>query len=197
MHSPVDSIIHLLNNWGLNWKKWLVTYEVYFTLLGGFHSSEPHICFWLCLFSGTNGIEITYECLAPGKISTQERWKFFFKCMVWNHEQNILCLTKEVLYMRKRMKENLFSMGSKILQAKQVKCTPQDSINELIIWKINLLVVPVTNVKFKSELLHAKWAVNNLRELVCIWSDWKSLNELKFLEDIYIKFRETKLVEIS
>ena len=87
-------------------------------------------------------------------------------------------------------------MGSKILQAKRVKCTPQDSINELIIWKINLLVVPVTNVKFKSELLHAKWAVNNLRELVCIWSDWKSLNELKFLEDIYIKFRETKLVEI-
>ena len=88
-------------------------------------------------------------------------------------------------------------MGSKILQAKQVKCTPQDSINELIIWKINLLVVPVTNVKFKSELLHAKWAVNNLRKLVCIWSDWKSLNELKFLGDIYIKFRETKLVEIS
>ena len=88
-------------------------------------------------------------------------------------------------------------MGSKILQSKQVKCTPQDSINELIIWKMNLLVVPVTNVKFKSELLHAKWAVNNLQELVCIWSDWKSLNELKFLEDIYIKFRETKLVEIS
>ena len=88
-------------------------------------------------------------------------------------------------------------MGSKILQSKQVKCTHQDSINELIIWKMNLLVVPVTNVKFKSGLLHAKWAVNNLRKLVCIWSDWKSLNELKFLGDIYIKFRETKLVEIS
>ena len=26
---------------------------------------------------------------------------------------------------------------------------------------------------------------------------WKSLNELKFLEDIYIKLRETELVEIS
>ena len=42
-----------------------------------------------------------------------------------------------------------------ILQSKQVKCTPQDSINELVIWKMNLLVVPVTSVKFKSELLHA------------------------------------------
>ena len=34
-------------------------------------------------------------------------------------------------------------------------------------------------------------------ELVCIWSDWKSLNELNFSEDIYIKFRETEMVEIS
>ena len=51
--------------------------------------------------------------------------------------------------------------------------------------------------KFKSELLHAYWAVNNLRELVCNWSDWKSLIELKFFENIYIKFRETELVEIS
>ena len=120
--------------------------------------------------------------------------------MVWNHEQNILCLTTEVLYMRKRMKENLFGIfqwALKYYRQNRSSAPPQDSINELIIWKINLLVVPVTNVKFKSELLHAKWVVNNLRELVCIWSDWKSLNELKFLEDIYIKFRETKLVEIS
>ena len=29
------------------------------------------------------------------------------------------------------------------LQSKQVKRTPQDSINELIIWKMNLLVVPI------------------------------------------------------
>ena len=72
------------------------------------------------------------------------------------------------------------------LQSKQVKGTPQDSVNELIIWKMNPLVVSVTCVKFKWELLRAKWAVNNLRELVCIW-----------LEGIYIKFRETKLGEIS
>ena len=90
-----------------------------------------------------------------------------------------------------------YAIDIELLQSKQVKRNPQDSINELIIWKMNPLVVPVTSVKFKSELLHAKWAVNNFLEVVCIWSDWKSLNELKFLEDIYIKFRETKLVEIS
>ena len=43
---------------------------------------------------------------------------------------------------------------------------------------------------------YAKWAVNILRELLCIWSDWKSLSGLNVVEDIYIKFRETKLVEI-
>ena len=44
---------------------------------------------------------------------------------------------------------------SVFLQSKQVKRTPQDSINELTIWKMNLLVVPVTGFKFKSGLLHA------------------------------------------
>ena len=32
---------------------------------------------------------------------------------------------------------------------------PQDSIKELIIWKMNPLVVSVTSVKFKSAFLHA------------------------------------------
>ena len=41
-----------------------------------------------------------------------------------------------------------------LLQSRQVKHTPQDSINELIIWKMNPLVVPVTSVKFKSAFLH-------------------------------------------
>ena len=57
---------------------------------------------------------------------------------------------------------------------------------------MNSLVVPVTGVKLQLKL-----AVNILRELFCIWSDWKSLNGLSFLEDIYIKFRKTELVEIS
>ena len=32
---------------------------------------------------------------------------------------------------------------------------PQDSISELIIWKMKPLVVPVTGVKFKAAFLHA------------------------------------------
>ena len=32
---------------------------------------------------------------------------------------------------------------------------PQDSINELIIGKMNALVVPETSVKFKSAFLHS------------------------------------------
>ena len=62
---------------------------------------------------------------------------------------------------------------------------------------MNPLVVSVTSVKFKSAFLHASWAVNILRELLRIWSDRKSFNGLNFLQDIYIKFRETELVEIS
>ena len=42
-----------------------------------------------------------------------------------------------------------------VLPSKQVKHTPKDSINKLIIWKMNPLVIPVTSVKFKSELLYA------------------------------------------
>ena len=83
------------------------------------------------------------------------------------------------------------------LQSRQVKRTPQDSISELNIWKMNPLIIPVTIVKIKLAFLHVQWAVNILRELPCIWSDWKSLNGFNFLEDIYIKFRETELVEIS
>ena len=63
--------------------------------------------------------------------------------------------------------------------------------------KMNPLVVPATGVKFKSAFLYGEWTVNILRELLCIGSDWKSLNGLNVLEDIYIKFREIELVEIS
>ena len=47
-----------------------------------------------------------------------------------------------------------FAQLFKVLQSNQVKRTPQDSISELIIWKINPLVVPVTGVKFKAVFLH-------------------------------------------
>ena len=40
------------------------------------------------------------------------------------------------------------------LQLNEVKCTPQDSINEFIIQKLNPLVVAATSTKFKSAFLH-------------------------------------------
>ena len=51
---------------------------------------------------------------------------------------------------------------SKNLQSRQVKHTPQDSINELNIWKMNLLVVPVTIVKsnWHSCMRNEQWIYN-------------------------------------
>ena len=67
------------------------------------------------------------------------------------------------------------------LPSMQVKRT----LNELIIWKMNLLVVPITSVEFKSAFLHAQWQA--------IFYE----NGLNFSEDIHIKFRETELIEMS
>ena len=41
------------------------------------------------------------------------------------------------------------------LQSSQVKRNPIDSINELIISSMNLLVIAATSIKFKSAFLHA------------------------------------------
>ena len=79
------------------------------------------------------------------------------------------------------------------LQSRQVKRTPQGSIKELIICKMNPFVVPVISAKLKSAFLHAQWAVNISRELLCIWSDWKFFNGLNFLRDVQIKFWEINL----
>ena len=56
---------------------------------------------------------------------------------------------------RKRSKQGTTLTEKANLQSNQVKRTPQDSISELIIWKMNPLVVPVTGVKFKAAFLHA------------------------------------------
>ena len=64
----------------------------------------------------------------------------------------VIHLSRSLISIISHMILNLIQL---LLQSKQVKRTPQDSINELIIWKMNPLVVPVTGVKFKSELLHA------------------------------------------
>ena len=57
--------------------------------------------------------------------------------------------------MRKQIILQLKSVNELLLQSNQVKRTPQDSINEFIIWKMDPLVVPVTGVKFKAVFLHA------------------------------------------
>ena len=86
--------------------------------------------------------------------------------------------------------KTIIAASGKLFTVKAGQAYPLD-------WKMNPLVDPATNVKFKSAFLHASWAVNLLREPLCIWSDWKSLNGLNFIKDIYIKLRETELVEIS
>ena len=57
--------------------------------------------------------------------------------------------------MEKIIYESELSINGFFLQSKQVKRTLQVSINELIIWKMNPLVVPVSFVKFKAAFLLA------------------------------------------
>ena len=87
--------------------------------------------------------------------------------------------------------QRLNNVSALILQSRQVKRTPKDSINELIISKRKPFIIQVTIVKFKSAFLHTYWTVNILRELLCILSDWKSWNGLTFIEDFYVKISET------
>ena len=49
------------------------------------------------------------------------------------------------------------------LTVKADQVYPQDCIKELIIWKIHLLVVAATSVKFKSVFLHdnEQWLFRN------------------------------------
>ena len=55
------------------------------------------------------------------------------------------------------------------LQSRQVKCTPQDCVNEFIIPKLNAWVV--VDFRFISAFLHEWWAMNS--------HAWKLLNFLK------------------
>ena len=79
------------------------------------------------------------------------KWWFAKKCIIRavtrniHMQQVIISATSHVLTIKDLSK----------LQSKQVKRTPQDSINELIIWKMNPLVVPVTGVKFNAAVLQA------------------------------------------
>ena len=62
------------------------------------------------------------------------------------------------------------SQESVPLQSRQVKRTPQDSINELIIWKMNQLVVPAGSVKFK-ELLCISENFSVFGQIENLWMD--------------------------
>ena len=71
-------------------------------------------------------------------------------------------------------------MGMKsTLQALRMSKVPQFPL--LALYSFIIMMSP--------ENIILEQAMNILQELLCIWSDWKSLNGLNFLEDIYIKFR--------
>ena len=77
-----------------------------------------------------------------------------------------LNLTRQVSFMRLRLK------------SRQVKRTPQDSINELTIWKMNALVVPETSVKSCTRdeqwIFYENFSVSG--QIENLWMD-----EIKFL----------------
>ena len=56
---------------------------------------------------------------------------------------------------RKRAEKGMGEEGEKAARLSSPIQRPQDSINELPIWKMNPLVVPVSSVKLKSAFLHA------------------------------------------
>ena len=111
-----------------------------------------------------------------------------WRCLLDNYTQyhHLKCNPFEKGKLTEFKCKDIYDNGN--LQSKQVKRTPQDSINELIIWKMNPLVVPVTSVKFKSELLHAKWPVNITR--TCLY-----LVRLKIFEWIKILRRHLHQIQ--
>ena len=69
---------------------------------------------------------------------------------------------------------------------RQVKRTLPDKIL-LMNWlfKKRIRVVPVPVVKFKPWVLKMSCEYFTRASLICIWSNWKSLNGLNLLDDIY------------
>ena len=53
------------------------------------------------------------------------------------------------------------------------------------LFKKRIRVVPVTVVKFKPWVLKMSSEYFTRTSLICIWSNWKSLNGLNLLDDIY------------
>ena len=101
-----------------------------------------HLNLLLCFFVPFIQFSGSCYCLKIGKFRAKA--PLTLKAL-WVTNINLL-LTISIHNQKKRLWD---------VQSRQVKRTPQDSINELIIWKMNALVVPVTSVKFKSAFLHA------------------------------------------
>ena len=72
--------------------------------------------------------------------------------MAWGPNSNRLVTCGAVSTQRRQF---FIVNVNKISQSRQVKCTPQDSSNELIIWKMNPLIVPVT-----SFMRNEQWIFN-------------------------------------
>ena len=85
------------------------------------------------------------------------------------------------------------------LQSRQVKRTPQDSINELIIWKMNPLVVPETSVKFTRTSLYLvrlkifEWIKLHLHQIQRNWAGRNVVISCEFTAHYACKNEEINL----
>ena len=85
------------------------------------------------------------------------------------------------------------------LQSRQVKRTPQDSINELIIWKMNPLVVPETSVKFTRTSLYLvrlkifEWIKLHLHQIQRNWGGRNVVISCEFTAHYACKNEEINL----
>ena len=128
------------------------------------------------------GKSTSFPGFSPTRPSWERGWR---ESQILRVELSSWLQVKSVYYREHAlMAESILDLGlyiNLLLQSRQVKRTPQDSFYELIIWKMNPFVVPVTGVKFNSAfcmripceqslLRPCYWAVNMLRELLCIWT---------------------------
>ena len=99
-----------------------------------------------------------------------------------------------------REKSSLWIVSCNItLQSRQVKRTPQDSINELIIWKMNPLVVPETSVKFTRTSLYLvrlkifEWIKLHLHQIQRNWAGRNVVISCEFTAHYACKNEEINL----
>ena len=85
-----------------------------------------------------------------------------------------------------------------LIQSRQVKHTLQDSVNELIIWKMNPQVIPMTivsNSNWHSCMHKEQW--NYFKRTSLYLVRLKIFEWIKLLRRHIYQYRETELVEIS